>query len=128
MRFRPQSSRYSALLCLSILILGSRAVSGQSANYAQRFVALAAVPGLSDSARLHQLFDLDWEYTNVTYPENATYVGYRGQNDRWTDLSVPAIRKRRADYASELKVIAAINRAHLNPAVSFASSFASKSE
>ena len=116
MRFRPQSSRYSALLCLSILILGSRAVSGQSANYAQRFVALAAVPGLSDSARLHQLFDLDWEYTNVTYPENATYVGYRGQNDRWTDLSVPAIRKRRADYASELKVIAAINRAHLNPA------------
>jgi uncharacterized protein (DUF885 family) len=115
MRFRPQSSRSSALLCLSILILGARAVNGQSANYTQRFAALATAPGLADSARLRQLFDLDWEYTNVTSPEYATYVGYPGQNDRWTDLSLPAIRKRQADYASELKVIAAIDRARLNP-------------
>ena len=83
-------------------------------DYSQRFATLASAPGLTDSARLHRLFDLDWEYTNVVFPENATYSGYPGQNDRWTDLSVPAIQRRRADFASELKVISAIDRTRLN--------------
>ena len=99
--------------------MSPKALSGQAPapqDYSQRFAALATAPGLSDSARLHRLFDLDWEYGNVASPENATYNGYPGQNDRWTDLSVPAIQRRRADFASELKVIGAINRARLNPA------------
>ncbi len=118
MRSRPQSYRYSALLCLSILILTPPTTSAQSAppkDYSQRFAALATAPGLTDSARLHRLFDLDWEYTNVVYPASATFVGYPGQNDRWTDLSVAAIKRRQADFASELKVVSAINRARLNP-------------
>jgi len=116
MRF--QSFKCSALLCLSILALSSRAASAQPAgapSYGQRFATLATAPGLTDSARLHRLFDLDWEYTNVVYPENATYSGYPGQNARWTDLSVAAIQRRRADYSSEQNVIAAIDRARLNP-------------
>jgi uncharacterized protein (DUF885 family) len=103
---------------LSSLILHPRAVTAQAdtlQNYSQRFATLATAPGLSDSARLHRLFDLDWEFTNVSYPENATYVGYPGQNDRWTDLSVPAIRRRTAIFASQLKIMAGINRARLNP-------------
>jgi uncharacterized protein (DUF885 family) len=83
-------------------------------NFEQRFAKLANEKGLADSARLHRLFDLDWEYTNVVYPEYATAVGYPGQNDRWTDLSVAAINRRRADVNSELNVIRAINRARLN--------------
>ena len=94
-----------------------KALIGQTPSqqaYSQRFAALATAPGLSDSARLHRLFDLDWEYTNVVFPENATFSGYPGQNDRWTDLSVPAIQGRRAGFASELKVISAIDRTRLN--------------
>ena len=83
-------------------------------NFEQRFAKLANEKGLADSARLHRLFDLDWEHTNVVYPEAATYVGYPGQNDRWTDLSVAAINRRRADVNSELNVVRAINRARLN--------------
>jgi uncharacterized protein (DUF885 family) len=83
-------------------------------DYSQRFTSLATAGGLTDSARLHRLFDLDWEYTNVVYPEAATYVGYPGQNDRWTDLSVAAINRRRAAVNSELKVVGAIDRARLN--------------
>ena len=83
-------------------------------NFDQRFAKLANEKGLADSARLHRLFDLDWEYTNVVYPEYATAVGYPGQNDRWTDLSVAAINRRRADVNSELNVVRAINRARLN--------------
>ena len=99
MRFRLQSYGSSALLWLSSLILVPGVLTAQGKGgqaYSQRVAALASAPGLSDSARLHRLFDLDWEFTNIVYPENATYVGYPGQNDRWTDMSVPAIQGRRA--------------------------------
>jgi uncharacterized protein (DUF885 family) len=83
-------------------------------DYAVRFAALASASGVTDSARLHGLLDLDWEYNNIVYPENATYTGYPGQNDRWTDLSVAAINKRRSEVRTELQVVRAINRARLN--------------
>jgi uncharacterized protein (DUF885 family) len=116
MRFRPQC--FAVSLSLSILISSPGVITAQRGaqrDYSQRFAALARATGLSDSAKLHRLFDLDWEFSNVEYPENATYDGYPGQNDRWTDLSVAAIRRRQADIAGELKVVSAINRAHLNP-------------
>jgi uncharacterized protein (DUF885 family) len=115
MRFRPQCS--AVPLLLSILISSPGVIAAQRGgqqDYSQRFAALATAGGLTDSARLHRLFDLDWEFGNVVSPENATYVGYPGQNDRWTDLSVAAINGRRADVNSELKVVGAINRARLN--------------
>ena len=117
MRFRPHSYGSSALILLSLAV-SPKALSSQTPapkDYSQRFASLATAPGLTDSARLHSLFDLDWEYGNVAFPENATNVGYPGQNDRWTDLSVAAIKRRQADFASELKVIGAINRTRLNP-------------
>jgi uncharacterized protein (DUF885 family) len=117
MRFRLQSYSCSASLWLSILILSPGVLTAQGdarQDFSQRFAALATATALSDSAKLHRLFDLDWEYNNVVYPEAATYVGYPGQNDRWTDLSVAAINRRRADVNSELKVVGAVNRARLN--------------
>ncbi|MEQ1878561.1 MAG: DUF885 domain-containing protein, partial [Bdellovibrionia bacterium] len=41
--------------------------------------------------QLKKFLDLEWKYSMVTYPEFATYVGYPGQNDRWTDRSLSAI-------------------------------------
>ena len=117
MRFRLQSYSYSAYLSLSILILSPGVLTAQRdarQGFSPRFASLATTPGLSDSARLHRLFDLDWEYNNVVYPEFATSTGYPGQNDRWTDLSVAAINRRQADVKSELKVVRAINRVRLN--------------
>ena len=117
MRFRLQSYSYSGYLSLSILILSPGVLTAQRdarQGFSPRFASLATAPGLSDSARLHRLFDLDWEYNNVVYPEFATATGYSGQNDRWTDLSVAAINRRQADVKSELKVVRAINRARLN--------------
>ncbi|PYO07146.1 MAG: DUF885 domain-containing protein [Gemmatimonadetes bacterium] len=109
-----------ALRWLSILLLVPGLLSAQRddthQNFPRRFATLATATGLSDSARLRQLFDLDWEYTNVAYPEYATYTGYPGQNDRWTDLSVAAINRRRANVKSELAVVRAIDRSRLNAA------------
>ncbi len=77
--------------------------------------ALAAKSG-DDTARLHELFKLDWDYTMRESPEFATEVGYAGLNDRWTDQSLEAIARRHAELDAPLKVIDAIDRARLNPA------------
>jgi len=117
MRFRLQC--YSASLSLSILILSPGVLTAQPnarQDFSQRFASLATATALSDSAKLHRLFDLDWEYNNVVYPEYATYTGYPGQNDRWTDVSVAAINRRRVDVNGERQVVRAINRARLNAA------------
>jgi uncharacterized protein (DUF885 family) len=115
-----RAPRHPAAVSLLILLLTARVLPAQRddshENFPRRFAELATATGLSDSARLHQLFDLDWEYTNVVYPEYATYSGYPGQNDRWTDLSVAAINRRRAVVRSELDVVRAINRGRLNAA------------
>jgi uncharacterized protein (DUF885 family) len=115
MSFQRRSRSYIA--SVSILILTPAllpAQQGGAQDFSRRFAVLAGAAGLSDSTRLHELFDLDWEYTNVVNPEYATYSGYPGQNDRWTDLSIGAIKRRQATVVSELGVVRAINRARLN--------------
>ena len=119
MRVRFQLCRFTAAITL-LLLLTAGVLTAQRddshESFPRRFAALGAATELSDSAKLHQLFDLDWEYTNVVYPEYATYSGYPGQNDRWTDLSVAAINRRRVVVKNELDVVRAINRERLNPA------------
>ena len=83
-------------------------------DFHQRFVLLASRPSLGDSARLAALFALDWDYTNVESPETATFVGYPGQDERWSDNSPAAIARRRRELADRLLVLAAIDRQRLN--------------
>ena len=71
---------------------------------------------LSDTDRLHRLFDLSWEYSMKESPEFATGVGYPGQNDRWSDLSLEAIARRRETNKLDLALIKSIDRTKLNPA------------
>src|SRR5256714_14765049 len=114
-----RAGRYLVILCGcdSIATTSAIAQTPSIADYQKRFTALATASGLTDSARFHQLLDLDWNFTNIAYPEYATYTGYPGQNDRWTDLSVASINARRAvGNKGELAVVRAIDRSHLNPA------------
>ena len=109
------SKRFAFLLAMLVAIAPTSGAQTTS-DYQKRFAALATATGLTDSARFHQLLDLDWEYNNVTFPEYATFTGYPGQNDRWTDLSLPSIRAQRAMVRTELNTVRAINRARLNSA------------
>jgi len=77
--------------------------------------ALLQQPGAPDSARLHQLFAQDWDYTMREYPEFATAVGYPGQNARWTDNSLEAIARRKRELNNPLTALRAIDRTKLNP-------------
>jgi uncharacterized protein (DUF885 family) len=84
-------------------------------DYVSRFRMLAAQRAVPDAVRLHRLFDVDWEFTMTESPEYATFVGYPGQNARWTDRSIAAIQRRRDVVRAESTVVASIHRAQLNP-------------
>ena len=102
----------SALLAASSVAHGQTGVTRP--EFHQRFLQLASRPSLGDSARLAALFALDWEYTNVESPETATFVGYPGQEERWTDNSPAAIARRQRELPDRLLVLRAIDRRRLN--------------
>src|ERR1051325_5856999 len=79
----------------------------------ERACARLAVSRANDTARLHELFKLDWEHTMRENPEFATEVGYVGQNDRWTDVSLDAIERRKRELQGPLNVINSIHRGKL---------------
>ena len=64
---------------------------------------------------MHDLLKIEWAHRMQESPEFATEVGYPGLNDRWTDLSLAAIERRKTELQSSLKVIQSIQRAKLNP-------------
>ena len=109
-------SKRSVIAAMALLAVCGSARGQTAADYQKRFTTLATAGGLTDSARFHQLLDLDWEYANVTFPEYATYTGYPGQNDRWTDLSLPAVKAQRAMVRTELNTLRAVDRSRLNAA------------
>jgi uncharacterized protein (DUF885 family) len=100
-----------------VLLVAASVAQGQARapkpDFHQRFVELASRPALGDSARLAALFALDWEYTNVESPETATFVGYPGQDERWSDNSPEAIARRRRELPDRLRVLDAIDRSRL---------------
>jgi uncharacterized protein (DUF885 family) len=116
-----QLARALAIALLTALSAQAQSSKRKSPNtptaYHQRFADIVSAKGkTSDRERLRRLFALDWEYSNVTYPEQATYVGYPGQNARWTDRSVTAIAERKKALQDPLAVIKSINRAKLDSA------------
>lgn len=68
-----------------------------------------------ESARLHRLLQLHWDYLLQEFPEFATEVGADGQNDRWTDRSAAAVVRRKADLDLPLKALVTIDRTKLAP-------------
>jgi len=61
---------------------------------------------------------MDWEHTMRDSPEFATMVGFPGQNDRWSDLSMEAIQRRKEELKGPIRVIKSIDRAKLNRLIS----------
>lgn len=66
-----------------------------------------------ESAKLHTLFDADWEHTMRTQPTWASHLGDRRYNDRWPDLSLAAIEREHQRASNILKQIQSIDRAQL---------------
>ena len=84
------------------------------ADFQQDLQSIAAARA-PDAQRLRQLFDLAWRHENVDHPESATFRGYPGQNDRWTDLSPDAIARRKREADVLPTIVRAIDRGKLPP-------------
>jgi uncharacterized protein (DUF885 family) len=67
----------------------------------------------NEPQRLHRLFDLAWQYDNAERPELATSRGVPGHNDRWTDLSLEAIARRKREAISLAETVRSIDRGKL---------------
>ena len=73
--------------CLVLSLLAAAAVLQAAPAGAQRRAAAPA-------AALNQLFEEEWEWTMREAPTFASTLGDRRYNDRWTDLSLPAVERR----------------------------------
>ena len=87
-----------------------------SDDFKKQYDDLAADSFQTDAARLHRLFDIEWERGLQESPESATSVGDTRFDDRWTDLSQAAIDERKAESEWPLKVLMGIDRAKLSAA------------
>ena len=60
----------------------------------------------------YELLDSQWDYLMHEFPEWATDLGYLGQNNKWTDMSLSAIARRQEDVNEFIKMLRADNRKH----------------
>jgi uncharacterized protein (DUF885 family) len=106
----------SAALLLAATVARA-AVPPDVARYAQIFEKFPATQGQgSESERLKKLFDLSWELQMHASPEYATFLGYPGLNDRWSDLSPESIEFGRRLNRTQETALTSIDRARLTPA------------
>jgi len=73
-----------------------------------------ASQNLSDAKRLQGLLTAQWKQLMEDSPEFATFVGYPGQNRRWSDNSLEAIERRKRENAAPLAVLKKIRPAKLS--------------
>src|SRR6478735_7364958 len=99
------------------LIAGAALCSPTRADeFDARYQAVADARGKEpETQRLHALFKVDWDYAMAVAPEAATYYGFSGGEDRWTDLTPAAIALRKHFAGRALPVLATIDRAKLGP-------------
>jgi uncharacterized protein (DUF885 family) len=76
-------------------------------------LAASTASPISESAKLHALFDAEWEHTMQTSPTWASHLGDRRYNDRWPDQSLGAIEREHQHDRDVLKRLAAVDRARL---------------
>jgi len=86
-----------------------------SDRYRKQCADIIAAKGQADEGRrLWNLFEANWEYRMIAIPESATWRGYPGQNNRWSNLSMEAIADGKESARQTLKAILSFDRANLS--------------
>lgn len=81
-------------------------------------VFICGLPSLAQDATatkaLHDLFAREWEFDLRESPTRASQLGDRRWNDRWTDMSLEAIKRRHSHDREVLAELAKVDRAKLS--------------
>ena len=104
------------IIIVSLLLVSFS--TGSFGNYQDEIKALTArmqelsgdKTGLNDSERFKEIVDMTYDYTMLSHPEYATYLGDPRGQDRWTDNSEVITRQREQDGKILLAALANINR------------------
>jgi len=68
------------------------------------------------SEKFNKLVEDEWAWTMNEFPEMATYTGFDGRHDQWTDQSGPSIQRREAYARDVLDQLKAVDREALDSA------------
>jgi uncharacterized protein (DUF885 family) len=112
-RSGPLVRRHNLLAACVVALASSACVTGVPAVAAEPSARPAPAP---EVARLHALFDAQWERDLRDNPLAATYLGDPRHNDRWPDLSRANLDRIAAADRQVLVDLAAIPRDRLPPA------------
>ncbi len=74
----------------------------------------AQEPASAAGARLHALFDREWEWELSESPLTASGLGDLRWNDRWDDISMAALERRQRHREAVLAEVKGIDRAQLS--------------
>lgn len=80
------------------------------------FVAFLSAPAqdAASTKALHDLFNSEWEYALQQSPTRASSLGDRRWNDRWTDMSLAAIKSRHEHNLNVVQQLGKIDRSKLS--------------
>lgn len=104
-----------AAASVAVLDPSSHAAEKTPAAWSAEYDQLVRSAGQDDeSSRFHRFLGLHWSYLMESTPEAATYNGYKGVNDRWSDLSPESIARQKAELARPRAVLRSIDSARLS--------------
>ncbi|MCX2831594.1 DUF885 domain-containing protein [Microbulbifer thermotolerans] len=100
-------SKFTKFLLFTVALLNA---AGAAAMDEKAFDnAFRALPNEPASKRLQALQDLRYRWLMESFPARATYQGYPGVNDRWTDASEAGIQRRQEQTR---RMLAAVRHIH----------------
>jgi uncharacterized protein (DUF885 family) len=103
---------------LGFLLLVSPVLSQQPAPWFEELKSgladVAATARGNEDQRFEKFLELCWNYEMRDNPEDATFVGYPGQNDRWSDNSPAGIQRSYEAQRLIQKALAQIDRPKLS--------------
>lgn len=98
-----------------VLSVSALSVSAKAATSICKELEKAIASG-SATQKFTRYLETQWKMDLIEHPEFATYMGFPGQNDRWTDMSLEAIARRDKELDCELALLKKIPRKGLKDA------------
>lgn len=94
---------------LILIAVAAQTAMAAPANRCAEFTN-AVNAGKTPAQKLNKFLDAQWKYFMTEFPEWATYVGYPGQNNRWSDVSPAGIERQTEEMRCQLAALKKISK------------------
>lgn len=109
------NARTTLNVMLLLTLIVAQPLAADVSEYQQTCQNLIDQKGqVSDDARITNLFSISWQHRMENFPEWGASLGYPNLADHWTDNSLEAIARRKAETEFELELLRSIDREKLS--------------